>query len=149
MRKCVGRVFKKISLKPNAASHNNASWYTDTDGFQENSPSKGSLKPVLQGIQKIILDFWGKGRVPPHITFICSRKTKIHLTSFTAIFIVVVCLTEEYLWGALYYAVIKKPRRKLICRHYHGKICMRYDLVKKKKQATKQCTVFHLCVKHF
>ena len=27
------RVFKKMSLNPNAASHNNASWYSDTDGF--------------------------------------------------------------------------------------------------------------------
>ena len=26
---------KKKSPKPNAASHNNASWYTDTDGFLE------------------------------------------------------------------------------------------------------------------
>ena len=28
-------VLKKNSLKPNAASHNKASWYTDTDGFLE------------------------------------------------------------------------------------------------------------------
>ena len=33
---------KKNSLKLNTASHNNASWYTDTDGFLEHSP-------VLQG----------------------------------------------------------------------------------------------------
>ena len=38
---------QKISLKPNVASHNNASWYTDTDGFSEYSPSQGN--PVLQG----------------------------------------------------------------------------------------------------
>ena len=34
---------KKNSLKLNAASHNNASWYNDTDGFLEQSPSRGSL----------------------------------------------------------------------------------------------------------
>ena len=39
MGKCVERVFKKISLKLNAASHNNASWYIDTDGFLEHLPS--------------------------------------------------------------------------------------------------------------
>ena len=33
MSKCVERVFKKNSLKLNAASHNNPSWYTDTNGF--------------------------------------------------------------------------------------------------------------------
>ena len=35
---------QKNSLKPtNAASHNNTSWYTDTDGVLEHSPSGGSL----------------------------------------------------------------------------------------------------------
>ena len=34
---------QKNSLKPNAASHDNASWYTDTDGFLEHSPRGGSL----------------------------------------------------------------------------------------------------------
>ena len=29
------RVFNKNLLKPNAASHNNVSWYMDTDGFLE------------------------------------------------------------------------------------------------------------------
>ena len=38
--------FQKNLLKPNTASHNNASWYTDTNGFPEHSPSRGSL---LQG----------------------------------------------------------------------------------------------------
>ena len=38
---------KKYSLKLNAASYNNASWYTDTDGSLEHSPGGG--KPVLQG----------------------------------------------------------------------------------------------------
>ena len=44
--KCAERVFKTNSLKLNAASHNNASWYTDTDGFLEHLSSG---EPVLQG----------------------------------------------------------------------------------------------------
>ena len=40
----IERVFKKTNpLKPNAASHSNASWCTDADGFLEHSPSRGSL----------------------------------------------------------------------------------------------------------
>ena len=31
------------TLELNTASHNNTSWYTDTDGFLEHSPSRGSL----------------------------------------------------------------------------------------------------------
>ena len=44
---------QKNSLKPNATSPNNTSWYTDTDGFPEYSPSEGSLyykRPTLQEI---------------------------------------------------------------------------------------------------
>ena len=40
------RVFKKISLKPNTASHNTTSWYTNTNGFLEHTQQE---KPVLQG----------------------------------------------------------------------------------------------------
>ena len=54
---------KKKSLKPIAASHTNTSWYTDTDGFLEYSPSREGL---LQGafykrptLQKIIPGFLG------------------------------------------------------------------------------------------
>ena len=43
MSKCMEGVSKKNSLKQNAASHNNASWYSDTGGFLEHSPSRGSL----------------------------------------------------------------------------------------------------------
>ena len=43
MGKHVERVFKKNSLKLNAASHNNTSSYIGTDGFLERSPSGGSL----------------------------------------------------------------------------------------------------------
>ena len=34
---------QKNSLKLNTASHNNASWCTNTDGFLQHSPSQGSL----------------------------------------------------------------------------------------------------------
>ena len=53
MGKSVEQVFKQNSLKLNASSHNNASWYTDTDGLLEHAPSGGSLYyewPVLQKI---------------------------------------------------------------------------------------------------
>ena len=50
------------SLKLNAASHNNSSWYTDTDGFLELPSSGGSLYYKGPALQKVIL-FWGK--VPP------------------------------------------------------------------------------------
>ena len=44
---------KKNSLKLNTASHNNASWYTSTDGTLERSLRRGSLyykRPTLQKI---------------------------------------------------------------------------------------------------
>ena len=44
---------KKYSLKPNAASHNNASWHTDTDGFLECLPSVESLYYKIPALQKI------------------------------------------------------------------------------------------------
>ena len=56
MGKCGERVFKKNSLKPNTASHNNAFWSTDTDGFLGHSPSGGSLYyrgPTLQKIKAL------------------------------------------------------------------------------------------------
>ena len=46
MGKHIESVFQKNLLKQNTASHNNASWYTDTYGFLEHLPSAG--KPVLQ-----------------------------------------------------------------------------------------------------
>ena len=54
MGKCVERIFKKNSLRPNAASYNNASWYTDTDRFLEHSHSRGSLYYKGPALQKII-----------------------------------------------------------------------------------------------
>ena len=47
---------KKNSLKPKADFHNNASWYTDSDGFLEHSRSGwGSLYYKGPTFQKIIL----------------------------------------------------------------------------------------------
>ena len=51
--KCV--VLKKKSLKMNAASHNNASWYTNTDGLLEHSLRKVSLYHKGPELKKIIL----------------------------------------------------------------------------------------------
>ena len=49
----------KHSLKLNATSHHNASWYTDTDVFLEHSPSRGSLYYKRPTLQKMIPVFWG------------------------------------------------------------------------------------------
>ena len=51
-------------LKLNAASHNNASWYTDTDGFIEHSRNGESLYYKGPAFQTIIL-VWGR---PPSYT---------------------------------------------------------------------------------
>ena len=50
-------VFQKILLKPNSASHNNASWYTDTDRFLKHSPTRASLYSKVPAFQKIYLVF--------------------------------------------------------------------------------------------
>ena len=50
---------KKSPLKLNAASHNNASWYIDTDGFLEHWPIRGSLYYQVPALQKIIPFFCG------------------------------------------------------------------------------------------
>ena len=54
MRKSIESL-QKNSLKTNAASHKNTSWYTDTEGFLEHSPSGGSLFYKGLAHQKIIL----------------------------------------------------------------------------------------------
>ena len=51
-------VFKKNSLKPNAASHNNSRWYTDTYGFLEHSPSGRHLYHKGLALWNIILDLF-------------------------------------------------------------------------------------------
>ena len=43
-------------------SHNNTSWYTDTDGFLEHSPRRGSLYYKAPTLQKIIPVFLGVPR---------------------------------------------------------------------------------------
>ena len=55
---------QKNSLKLNAASHNNARWATDTDGFLVHSRSGGSLDYKVPALQKIILFIGG---VFPHM----------------------------------------------------------------------------------
>ena len=50
-------IFKQKLTDPNAASHNNASWNADTDGFPGHSPSGGSLSCRGSTLQKIILVF--------------------------------------------------------------------------------------------
>ena len=50
---------QKNSRKPNTASHNNTSRYSDTDGFLEHSPSRGSLYYKGHALQKIIPGFGG------------------------------------------------------------------------------------------
>ena len=37
----------KNSLRPNTASHNTTSWYTDTDEFLEHSPSRSALQKII------------------------------------------------------------------------------------------------------
>ena len=61
----------KNSLMPNATSHNNASWYSDTDMFLEHSPSGGSLYYKGPTLQKIVLGFF----VPP----LCMTPITTHL----------------------------------------------------------------------
>ena len=51
-------VFKKTSLKLNVASYNNASWYTDTDGFFKHKPRGGSLYYEGPTLQKIVSGFY-------------------------------------------------------------------------------------------
>ena len=50
---------EKKSLKLNAASHNNPSGYTVTDGFLEYSPSRGNLYYEWPALLKITLFFLG------------------------------------------------------------------------------------------
>ena len=62
----------KNSLKPNAASHNNASWCTDKDGVLGHSPSGGSLSYKGPTLQNIFLFF----RVPPRISSLLVTISK-------------------------------------------------------------------------
>ena len=75
------------SLKPKAASHNNASWCTDTDGSLEHSPSGGSLCYKGPTFQKRILGFLELPLIYPG-----GKKVYIHMKTcigmFTADFFV-------------------------------------------------------------
>ena len=64
-KQALWKSLQKNSLKPNAASHNNSSWYTDTGGFLEHPPSWGSLYHKGPTIQKIILVFGGCPLIHP------------------------------------------------------------------------------------
>ena len=66
---------QKNSLTPNADCHNNAIWYTDTDGFLEHSPSGGNLYYKGPTLQKVILVFF---LVPPY-----TSVALLYLPSFT------------------------------------------------------------------
>ena len=46
-------------MEAKCSPHNNANWYTDTDGFLEHSPNEGSLYHKGPALQKIILIFFG------------------------------------------------------------------------------------------
>ena len=50
---------KKNSVMLNTASHNNISYYADTDRFLEHSPNRRSLYHRGSTLQKIILRFLG------------------------------------------------------------------------------------------
>ena len=50
---------QKNSLKPNAASHNNTSWSTDTYGFLEHTPNGESLDYKGSPIPEDNSGFWG------------------------------------------------------------------------------------------
>ena len=66
---------QKELTKPNAASHNTTSRYTDTDGFLEHSPSGESPYNKGPTLQKIILGF---GEFPPHIYWIILTYLEIY-----------------------------------------------------------------------
>ena len=73
MDKYVERIFKKISLKLNTASHNNASWCTDADGFLEHYPSRGHLYYKRPALQRMIPVLGG-----PPLYLINMYKVKIN-----------------------------------------------------------------------
>ena len=58
MGKPVERLLRKQFTEANATSHT-TSWYTDTDGFLEHSPSGGRLYYKGPALQKIVLGCFG------------------------------------------------------------------------------------------
>ena len=83
MGRCIEKLFKiKNSLKQNAASH--ISWYSDTDGFLDHSPSRGSLYYKEPTIQEIILGFF----VSLPCIYLCLLfYICMHLTLFSFLFL--------------------------------------------------------------
>ena len=81
---------QKNSLKPNAASHNNVSWYPDTDGLIEHSPGGGSLYYKELALQKVIPGF-GVYSLVYHEPFEVQMKTYISLFSIDGRFLCKVC----------------------------------------------------------
>ena len=72
----------KDSLKPNAASHNNTSWYTDMGGCLEHSSSGGNLYYMRPALQEIIPVFGGSllvFRLPKHAFIFCEVNVLIVL----------------------------------------------------------------------
>ena len=57
---------QKNSLPPNTAFHN-TSWYTDTDGFLEHSPSRGSLYYKGPALHNIIMFFSGSSLIAANL----------------------------------------------------------------------------------
>ena len=87
----------KNSLKPNAASHNATSWYTDTDGFLEHSSSRRGLYYKWPALQKRILFFFGGGPLvyTGHKSFV-KRVIYIFLQFYTCLFfLLITSFTEE------------------------------------------------------
>ena len=73
MGKHILRIFKKIFKKkkePTATSYNNASWYTDTYGFLEDSDSGGSAYYIGFAFQKNIPFFRGGGSPPIYVNLV-------------------------------------------------------------------------------
>ena len=68
---------QKNSLKLDTASHNNTSWYTDTDGFLEHSPSRESMYYKGTTLQKII--HFGEDPSFTHVTWMHMMSKSIFL----------------------------------------------------------------------
>ena len=86
---------KFIEAEP--ASHNNTSWYTDTDGFLEHSPNGGSLDYKGLALQKIILGFGGSPLI-----YTVSFIVTISCLCGILVTINVLILTHYYLQSILF-----------------------------------------------
>ena len=73
--KCWKRVFQKNFTEAERSLYNNASWYTDTEGFLEHPPSGGSLYYKRPALQKIILGFLGS----PLILWSFQPNIEVHV----------------------------------------------------------------------